>query len=256
MPLRLDHLDDLCREGGHVIADLTPSEACDAEPVAINSSAIRLAWSPESRNPVRWNRFGNPATRRRGGDGGVDAHEFAIHVHQCAAGVTRVDRRVGLDGVEHGVLVEVSPPAATGRFNALTIPVVTVPSGPSGDPMATTSCPTRRLAEDPSAIGVGPDTPSARTTAISVARSVPTTVNGRCARRRRSPGFCSGGSGDPGGRTPRQGWGPSRQTWVLGAGSERPSPRRRRGCWSGSGRRRTARFPTPPRTPGPSWSRV
>ncbi len=71
-----------------------------------------------------------------------------------------------------------SPPAATGRFSALMMPVVTVPSRPSGDPTATTSWPTRRLADEPIVIGVKPDTPSARTTAMSLLGSVPTTVNG------------------------------------------------------------------------------
>ena len=43
--------------------------------------------------------------------------------------------------------------------------------------MATTSWPTRRLAEEPRVIGVRSETPSARTTAISLLGSVPTTVN-------------------------------------------------------------------------------
>ena len=58
------------------------------------------------------------------------------------------------------------------------MPVVTVPSRPSGDPTATTSWPTRRFADEPRAIGVSPETPSARTTAISLDGSAPTTVNG------------------------------------------------------------------------------
>jgi hypothetical protein len=57
------------------------------------------------------------------------------------------------------------------------MPVVTVPSSPSGEPMATTSWPTRRLPEEPSVIGVRPDAPWARTTAMSLLGSVPTTVN-------------------------------------------------------------------------------
>ncbi len=71
-----------------------------------------------------------------------------------------------------------SPPAATGRFSALTMPTVTVPSSPSGEPIATTSCPTRRSADEPSAIGVRSDTPSAFTTAMSLEGSVPITLNG------------------------------------------------------------------------------
>ena len=66
----------------------------------------------------------------------------------------------------------------TGRSSALMMPVVTVPSSPSGDPMATTFWPTFRSFEDPIVIGVSPETPWARTTAMSSAGSVPTTVNG------------------------------------------------------------------------------
>ncbi len=39
------------------------------------------------------------------GDRRVDADELAVHVDQRAAGVTGVDRGIGLDRVEHGVLV-------------------------------------------------------------------------------------------------------------------------------------------------------
>ena len=42
------------------------------------------------------------AAERR--DRRVDADQFAVHVHQGAAGVTRIDRRIGLDRVEHRVL--------------------------------------------------------------------------------------------------------------------------------------------------------
>src|SRR5271163_1469190 len=70
-----------------------------------------------------------------------------------------------------------SPVVDTGRFIALTIPVVTVPSRPSGEPTAITGWPTRRLADDPRLIGVSPEMPCTRTTAMSVVGSVPTTVN-------------------------------------------------------------------------------
>src|SRR6202021_3014469 len=70
-----------------------------------------------------------------------------------------------------------SPVVDTGRFIALTIPVVTVPSRPSGEPPAITGWPTRRLADDPRLIGVSPEMPCTRTTAISVVGSAPTTVN-------------------------------------------------------------------------------
>src|ERR1700679_4368042 len=71
----------------------------------------------------------------------------------------------------------VSPVVETGRLSALTIPVVTVPDRPSGEPTAITGWPTRRLADDPRLTGVSPDTPCTRTTAMSVVGSVPTTVN-------------------------------------------------------------------------------
>src|ERR1700756_261770 len=58
------------------------------------------------------------------------------------------------------------------------IPVVTVPDKPSGDPIATTGWPTRRSDEEPRDIGVSPDTPCTRITAISLVGSAPTTVNG------------------------------------------------------------------------------
>src|SRR5882757_321355 len=58
------------------------------------------------------------------------------------------------------------------------MPVVTVLSNPRGDPTATTCCPTRRSLDDPIAIGVNPDVPCARTTAMSLVGSVATTVKG------------------------------------------------------------------------------
>ena len=57
------------------------------------------------------------------------------------------------------------------------MPVVTVPSRPSGEPIATTSWPTRRLPDEPRVMGVSPVAPSAFTTAMSLPGSVPTTVN-------------------------------------------------------------------------------
>src|SRR5947209_5181448 len=71
----------------------------------------------------------------------------------------------------------VSPVVETGRLSALTIPVVTVPDRPSGDPTAITGWPTCRLADDPRLIGDRPETPWTRTTAMSVVGSAPTTVN-------------------------------------------------------------------------------
>src|ERR1700727_2045280 len=58
------------------------------------------------------------------------------------------------------------------------IPVVTVPDKPSGEPIAITGCPTRTSDEEPIAIGVSPETPWTRMTAMSLVGSAPTTVNG------------------------------------------------------------------------------
>src|ERR1700761_3896612 len=71
-----------------------------------------------------------------------------------------------------------SPVVDTGRFSALTMPVVTVPDRPSGDPIATTGWPTFRSDEEPSEIGGSPLTPCTRITAISLVGSAPTTVKG------------------------------------------------------------------------------
>src|SRR4051812_1036091 len=62
----------------------------------------------------------------------------------------------------------------TGRFSAETMPDVTVPDNPSGDPIARTGSPTRTLAELPNAAALRPDL-STLTTARSDAGSVPTT---------------------------------------------------------------------------------
>src|SRR6202453_5429155 len=70
-----------------------------------------------------------------------------------------------------------SPVVDTGRFRLLTIPVVTVPARPSGDPIATTDWPTCRSDEEPMEMGVSPETPCTRITAISLVGSAPTTVN-------------------------------------------------------------------------------
>ena len=71
-----------------------------------------------------------------------------------------------------------APPARTGRFSAETMPVVTVPDNPSGDPTAATACPSVNVAEVPRAMGVSGREVSALMTAMSVAGSVPTTLAG------------------------------------------------------------------------------
>ena len=69
-------------------------------------------------------------------------------------------------------------PAATetGRFSALTMPVVTVAFRPYGEPTATTVCPTLRSLDLPSEAGVRSETSSAWITATSVSGSVPMTL--------------------------------------------------------------------------------
>ena len=62
----------------------------------------------------------------------------------------------------------------TGRFSAETMPVVTVPDSPSGEPIAMTGSPTRTLAELPNATGVRLGLLT-WTTARSDAGSAPTT---------------------------------------------------------------------------------
>src|SRR5271155_5745406 len=98
-----------------------------------------------------------------------------------------------------------SPVVDTGRLSALTIPVVTVPSRPSGEPTAITGWPTRRFADDPRLIGVNPEMPCTRTTAMSVVGSAPTTVNSAVRPSENvtvvfglPPGGAGSGSGPPG----------------------------------------------------------
>src|SRR5574340_1577840 len=71
-----------------------------------------------------------------------------------------------------------SPLVDTGRSSAETIPEVTVPARPSGEPIATTGCPTCRFAEVPSSTGVRSVRPATLMTAMSDVGSAPTTVAG------------------------------------------------------------------------------
>ncbi len=73
-----------------------------------------------------------------------------------------------------------SVPTLTGRFKALTMPLVTVDSRPYGDPIATTSWPTSSWSDRPIVAGVSPLTSSAWITAVSVSGSVPSTVAEVC----------------------------------------------------------------------------
>src|SRR5438270_2022958 len=69
-----------------------------------------------------------------------------------------------------------SDPTDTGRFSALTMPLVTVASSPKGDPIATTFSPTWMSSDVPILAGCRPLTPWALITARSVTGSVPTMV--------------------------------------------------------------------------------
>ena len=66
-----------------------------------------------------------------------------------------------------------SPDSRTGRFSALTMPVVTVPARPSGEPMAITGSPTTRSSTLPSEASTSPGF-STLMTAMSLAGSRPT----------------------------------------------------------------------------------
>ena len=52
--------------------------------------------------------------------------------------------------------VSPSPPAVTGRLSALTMPVVTVPLRPRGEPTAMTESPTLSASDEPSGTVVSP----------------------------------------------------------------------------------------------------
>jgi hypothetical protein len=66
-----------------------------------------------------------------------------------------------------------SPDSRTGRSSALTMPLVTVPARPSGEPMATTGSPTTRSSDSPRDAATRPGFSTFRT-ARSLAGSRPT----------------------------------------------------------------------------------
>ena len=122
-------------------------------------------------------------------------------------------------------LASVSPASSrTGRSSALTMPSVTVPTRPSGEPMAITPSPTARLADDPIAATTGFAT-STLTTARSVFGSRPTM---RAAARV-----------------------PSWKIASMPAPAAVRGRARRRGCWSARSRRgsMTTPDPVPPSSP-------
>ena len=151
-----------------------------ASPVSMICSAIAHGLVDRDRE-AEADRAGSalPALRRRRcAIAELMPTTLAVQVDQRAAGVARVDRGVGLD---RGVRSCWCPGRRTRRrcapagSSALTMPLVTVPSRPSGEPIATTCSPTWRSAELPRVAGVRPETPSALITARSVTGRVPTT---------------------------------------------------------------------------------
>ena len=199
----------------------TPSEACEALPVLISSSAIRLAWSTGIAKPrpmlPPW-ASGSPPI--------VAIAEFTP-TSSPAMFTSAPPELPGLIAASVWMAsctvfwLLASPLAATGRLSALTMPVVTVPSSPSGDPMATTGWPTRRSAEEPSVMGVRPVTFWARTTAMSLAGSEPTTVNDAVrpsAKVTRVVGCAGPGAGTIDGLPGRPGGGGTGAPGGLGPG--------------------------------------
>src|SRR3954452_199740 len=81
---------------------------------------------------------------------------------------------VWIASITSSVDVPSTLPASTGRSRALTMPEVTVPASPSGEPTAMTGSPTTTALELPSTAGCSPRTPRTRTTARSLTRSRPT----------------------------------------------------------------------------------
>ena len=78
---------------------VAPSRPCVAVPSSISSLATRSARFDGIAKPTPmlpdWRSL-SPAA----GDGHVDADQLALRVEQCATGVARVDRGVGLDDRE------------------------------------------------------------------------------------------------------------------------------------------------------------
>ena len=170
-----------------VLADfaltLTPNWPCVALPLSMISWATRLALLIGMLKPTPMLPLLAAGVSAGRGDGDVDADDLALGVDQRAAGVAGVDGRVGLDDVDgDGSLVSgaLALPAAGRselealvaalgivgpvlgaaedatlmvRFSVETMPSVTVPVRPSGEPMATAVSPTFSLPESPSVAG-------------------------------------------------------------------------------------------------------
>ena len=223
----------------------TPSEACDALPVLINSSAMRLAWStgiakPSPIEPL-W-ASGESAPRVAIAE--LTPTSWPLMLTSAPPELPGLIAASVWIASSTVFWLPDSPVVDTGRFSALMIPVVTVPDKPSGEPIATTGWPTRRSDEEPTAMGVSPETPCTRITAISLVGSAPTTVNGAVRPSEKvTVVFGVGNPGHPARRATRAGApgvGPLGRPAALGAAAAR-----RRGCWSESARRHDRMMPEP-----------
>ena len=200
-------------------------------PVLISSSAMRLAWSTGMAKPRPIEPLCVLGLPAEGGDRRVHADQLTVHVDQRPARVARVDRRVGLDGVEHGVLVPASPAAAPAGSGALTMPV--------GDRALETQRGTdghHVLAHPQAGRRAQRDRRQVRTRSAPHHRD----VTGRVGPDHRERVVAVGEGDRRGGLAVGRG----RPDWAaspgLGAfGAPRPLAAATRGCWSGSARRRT-----------------
>ena len=195
--------------------EVTPSCPCVGFLPAMMSSAIRFATSDGIAKPTPMLPDWPEELESGAGDRDVHADHVALRVEQRAAGVARVDRRVGLQHRQVDVLglrlglrepaaaaaaevpeveraaapplplpppLELPEPFGTAeeatamlRFSALTMPVVTVFGRSSGAPIATTGSPTLRSLEFANVAGVRPEASVSLITARSFSGSVPTT---------------------------------------------------------------------------------
>ena len=151
----------------------TPRRACWTEPFSISCSEIHLAWSIGMAKPSPMLPDWAP---------GAAPKVAMAELMPTSSPLRLTSAPPELPGlmaasVWMALRTDSSPaasPGRTGRFLALTIPVVTVPLSPSGEPMATTVSPTRRSSEEPSSTACRLSTPSTRMTARSELGSSPT----------------------------------------------------------------------------------
>ena len=163
---------------GWASATPTPMTAWVAWPVSTSSVARRRAWligiaNPRPIEPASWPvppvtlaiAVLTPITRPWSSTSGPPELPGLI-----AASVWIASRTL--------LWPEPEPPACTGRWSALMMPVVTVPESPSGEPTAMTVWPCASSSELPRLAARRLVTPLARTTAMSAAGAVPTIWTG------------------------------------------------------------------------------